>query len=77
MCADTTRQNTTTTPTVRQVEQLAKDRCLQTFKVNTDEWGVNVQPYSGYVHHSLATEPQEYNTTCPPVGHTPFRRYPL
>eukprot|EP01064_Diplonema_japonicum_P031134 TRINITY_DN547_c1_g1_i1.p1 TRINITY_DN547_c1_g1~~TRINITY_DN547_c1_g1_i1.p1 ORF type:complete len:462 (+),score=175.99 TRINITY_DN547_c1_g1_i1:50-1435(+) len=32
---------------IDQVEQLAKDRCLQAFGCNTDDWNVNVQPYSG------------------------------
>eukprot|EP01059_Diplonema_ambulator_P032094 TRINITY_DN611_c0_g1_i1.p1 TRINITY_DN611_c0_g1~~TRINITY_DN611_c0_g1_i1.p1 ORF type:complete len:462 (+),score=212.43 TRINITY_DN611_c0_g1_i1:57-1442(+) len=32
---------------IDQVEQLTKDRCLQAFGLDPEEWGVNVQPYSG------------------------------
>lgn len=32
---------------VDQVETLCQDRVLSTFGLNPEEWGVNVQPYSG------------------------------
>jgi glycine hydroxymethyltransferase len=32
---------------IDQVEQLAKDRALVAFGLNKEQWGVNVQPYSG------------------------------
>eukprot|EP00659_Diplonema_papillatum_P016685 gene16685-25608_t len=32
---------------IDKIEQLAKDRALQAFGLDSDEWGVNVQPYSG------------------------------
>ena len=43
---------TTNESTNQQIEQLAKDRCLQAFNVNDGNWAVNVQPYSGYVMFS-------------------------
>jgi len=32
---------------IDQIENLAKERALKVFKLNPDEWSVNVQPYSG------------------------------
>ncbi len=32
---------------IDQIENLAKDRALKTFKLNSNKWSVNVQPYSG------------------------------
>lgn len=32
---------------IDQVENLARERSLRAFQLNPDEWGVNVQPYSG------------------------------
>ena len=32
---------------IDQIEQLCIDRALNTYRLSTDEWGVNVQPYSG------------------------------
>lgn len=32
---------------IDQVEQLCRDRALQAYGLSPDEWGVNVQPYSG------------------------------
>lgn len=32
---------------IDQIENLCIQRCLQAFRLSTDEWGVNVQPYSG------------------------------
>lgn len=29
------------------MERLAQKRALETYKLNPEEWGVNVQPYSG------------------------------
>jgi glycine hydroxymethyltransferase len=32
---------------IDQIENLARDRTLKAFNLNSEEWGVNVQPYSG------------------------------
>jgi glycine hydroxymethyltransferase len=32
---------------VDQIENLCRDRALQAYSCNPEEWGVNVQPYSG------------------------------
>ncbi|XP_067641813.1 serine hydroxymethyltransferase isoform X2 [Eurosta solidaginis] len=32
---------------IDEIERLAQKRALETFRLNPDEWGVNVQPYSG------------------------------
>lgn len=32
---------------IDQVEQLCQKRSLEAMRLNPDEWGVNVQPYSG------------------------------
>jgi len=32
---------------IDQIEQLCMDRALDLYRLNADEWGVNVQPYSG------------------------------
>lgn len=32
---------------IDQVEELCQKRCLEAYKLNNKEWGVNVQPYSG------------------------------
>lgn len=32
---------------IDKIEQLCIDRALQTYRLSNDEWGVNVQPYSG------------------------------
>ncbi|KAJ8665437.1 hypothetical protein QAD02_007099, partial [Eretmocerus hayati] len=32
---------------IDQIEILAQKRCLEAFNLNPDEWGCNVQPYSG------------------------------
>lgn len=32
---------------IDQVERLAQKRALEAYKLNPEEWGVNVQPYSG------------------------------
>ncbi len=32
---------------IDQIENICRKRALQAFKLNSDEWGVNVQPYSG------------------------------
>lgn len=32
---------------IDEIEQLCRDRALQAYDLNPDEWGVNVQPYSG------------------------------
>ena len=34
---------------IDEVENCCRDRALQAFKLNREEWGVNVQPYSGSV----------------------------
>lgn len=39
---------------IDQIEQLCKDRCLNAFRLNKDEWDVNVQPYSGSVANFAA-----------------------
>jgi glycine hydroxymethyltransferase len=31
----------------RQVENLCRDRALAAYGLNPEQWGVNVQPYSG------------------------------
>lgn len=35
------------TQVVDQVELLCQKRCLEAFDLDPQEWGVNVQPYSG------------------------------
>lgn len=35
------------TEVVDQIENVCRDRALQAFRLNPEEWGVNVQPYSG------------------------------
>lgn len=32
---------------IDEIENLTKERALKVFKLNKEEWGVNVQPYSG------------------------------
>lgn len=32
---------------IDKVERLCQDRSLEAFRLNPEEWGVNVQPYSG------------------------------
>lgn len=32
---------------IDQVEDLCRKRALNAFRLSTDQWGVNVQPYSG------------------------------
>lgn len=32
---------------IDQIEILAQKRSLEAYRLNADEWGVNVQPYSG------------------------------
>lgn len=32
---------------VDQIELLCQKRALEAYKISADEWGVNVQPYSG------------------------------
>jgi glycine hydroxymethyltransferase len=32
---------------IDQIENLCRDRALAAFSLNPEEWGVNVQPYSG------------------------------
>jgi len=32
---------------VDKVEMLCQKRCLEAYRLNPEEWGVNVQPYSG------------------------------
>lgn len=32
---------------IDEMERLCQKRALEVFKLNPDEWGVNVQPYSG------------------------------
>ena len=39
---------------IDQVEQLCIDRALETFPLKKEEWGVNVQPYSGSVANIAA-----------------------
>ena len=39
---------------IDQVEQLCIDRSLETYRLNKEEWGVNVQPYSGSVANIAA-----------------------
>jgi len=39
---------------IDQIEQLCKDRCLNAFRLNKDEWDVNVQPYSGSIANFAA-----------------------
>jgi len=34
---------------IDKIEQLCKDRALEAYRLNSSEWGVNVQPYSGSV----------------------------
>ena len=35
------------TENIDELEKLCQKRALNVFKLNPDEWGVNVQPYSG------------------------------
>lgn len=37
------------------VERLAIKRALEAFHLDPNEWGVNVQPYSGMLYHKLQT----------------------
>ena len=32
---------------IDEIENLCKERCLETYRLNENQWGVNVQPYSG------------------------------
>ena len=32
---------------IDQIELLAQKRCLEAYRLDPNEWGVNVQPYSG------------------------------
>ena len=40
---------------VDQVETLCQTRALAAYGLNPEEWGVNVQPYSGYENPPLLT----------------------
>ena len=35
------------TEVIDKIELLCQKRCLEAYNVNSTEWGVNVQPYSG------------------------------
>jgi len=39
---------------IDQIEQLCKDRALSLYKLSPNEWGVNVQPYSGSIANWIA-----------------------
>ena len=39
---------------IDKIEQLCIDRALKSFKLNEEEWGVNVQPYSGSIANFAA-----------------------
>lgn len=48
---------------IDEVENLARKRALETFKLNPEEWGVNVQPYSGSPANFAV-----YTAICEPHG---------
>lgn len=39
---------------IDKIEQLCKDRALSLYRLSPDEWGVNVQPYSGSIANWIA-----------------------
>ena len=54
---------------VDKLEFLCKDRALAAFNVSPDEWGVNVQPYSGspanFAVYTALLKPHEVRHACP------------